>query len=160
MGRPLKINDNFIQATKQIIQNDDLTPVAWTDDDFLDQVNDKLKKEDQISDCTFDSYIQKTNTNNPTLKEFLGLLKKGREKVKIALLKELRAKPERWQALAWILERKFTEFNLKQISEHKFDIQPIKIVIDLNTKPIEKPKKSKETKINITEAEVLETQIN
>ena len=120
------------------------------------QVNWELKPKDQISDRTFQRY-QASEEKNNILKEFCRLLKKARLKAKIALIKEVRAGPQNWQSRSWILERKYPEYNLKQISEHKFDIQPIKIIIDLNTKAIEKPK---ESKINITDAEILEPNIN
>lgn len=142
MGRPrnsLKINNNFIEATKKVIN--DITAIAFTDEEFLFEVNWELGPVDRICPATFYNYIKKEKTEdivNETLKSFLELLKKARHKAKIALITELRTKPERWQAFAWILERKYTEFNLKEISEHKFDIQPIKIVIDLNQKSIEK----------------------
>jgi len=159
MARPLKINENFLKAVKKIIN--DITAIAFTDEEFLFEVNWELDKKDQISDRTFDNYIQREKTGEvttETLKEFLRLLKKARHKAKIALIKEVRAGPQNWQSRSWILERKYPEYNLKQISEHKFDIQPIKIIIDLNTKAI-KPKET-ETKINITEAKILEPQIN
>ena len=151
MGRHLKINDNFIQAVKKIIN--DITAIAFTDEDFLFEVNWELKPKDQISDRTFQRY-QAGEEKSDILKEFCHLLKKARHKAKTALIAEVRTGPQNWQSRAWILERKYPEYNLKQISEHKFDFQPIKIIIDLNTKAIEKPK------VNITEAKILEPQIN
>lgn len=155
MGRSLKINENFIKAVKKIIN--DITAIAFTDEDFLFEVNWELKPKDQISDRTFDNYIQRGkigDITNETLKEFLRLLKKARHKAKIALIAEVRKGPQNWQSRSWILERKYPEYNLKQISEHKFDIQPIKIIIDLN-----QTIKPKETKL-ITEAKILEPQLS
>lgn len=153
MARPLKISENFINAVKKIIN--DITAIAFTDEDFLFEVNWELKPKDQISIDTFYRY-QKKEEESDILKEFCNLLKKARHKAKIELIKEVRAGPQNWQSRSWILERKYPEYNLKQISEHKFDIQPITIKINL---AIEKPKETK-PKINITEAQVLETQIN
>jgi len=140
MARPLKINSNFITAAKKVIN--DITAIAFTDEEFLFEVNWELKPEDQISIDTFYRY-QKKEEESDLLKEFCKLLKKARHKAKIALIAEVRAGPQNWQSRAWILERKYPELNLKQVSEHKFDIQPIKIVIDLNQE------KSKEKSHNI-----------
>jgi len=143
MARPLKINGNFIKAARKVIN--EIRSIAWTDEDFLFEVNWELKPKDQISDRTFDNYIQRGKTGkviNETLKEFLRLLKKARHQAKDNLIKLVHEGKQNWQARAWILERKYPEYNLKQISEHKFDIQPITIKIDLNIKsiPKEKPK--------------------
>jgi len=154
MGRPLKISENFINAARKVINN--ISSIAWTDEDFLFEVNWELEQKDKISIDTFYRY-QKKEEESSILKEFCNLLKKARNQAKDELIRLVHEGKQNWQARAWILERKYPEYNLKQISEHKFDIQPIKIIIDLNTKAIEKPK---ETKINITEAEILEPQIN
>jgi len=148
MGRSIKLNNNFIQAAKKVI--DDITAIAFTDEEFLFEVNWELKPQDQISIDTFYRYQKKEEDSN-ILKEFCKLLKKARNKAKIALIKEVRAGPTNWQSRSWILERKYPELNLKQISEHTFDIQPIKIIIDLNTKAIEK----KKPEIKITDAELI-----
>ena len=128
MGRPLKINEQFIQATKEVLQ-DDINSLLL-DEDLLFLINDKLPEEDRIHENTFSNYINKPQ-NNDTLKEFLCLIKKARVFQKKNLIKEVKQKDRNWQAIAWILERKFSnEYNLKQ--ETHLTADPITININLN----------------------------
>jgi len=143
MGRPLKISKNFIEAAQKVIDN--ISSIAWTDEDFLFEVNWELEPKDQISERTFERY-QKGEEKNVILKEFCRLLKKARNQAKDELIRLVHEGKQNWQARAWILERKYPEYNLKQISEHKFDIQPIKIIIDLNKPAVKNKPKYEEIK--------------
>ena len=127
MGRPIKLNDRFIQATRDVLKD------SWNslllDSDLLVLVNEELPPKDQISERTFERYLQKKD--NETLSEFCHLIKKARVAQKKNLLKELRSAGAYWQRFAWLLERKYSgEYNLKQEVNH--NIEPITININLD----------------------------
>ena len=124
--RPTKLTDKVLNLLKDML-SDDMTALTYTDEDIIFFLNDQLTEPEQIGKSTFEGWIR-TGTNN----EFSRLIKKARNKQKINLLKELKETPNGWQRFAWILERKFTEFNLKTISETTHKVEPITINLNLN----------------------------
>jgi len=117
-GRPTKLTEDLILAMIQVVTE----ALYWTDEELLDELNEKLEslKQPTISQTTFEDYkANKQQASNPLMKHFSGLIKKALKKEKSELLKELRGGGNGWQAKAWILERKFDEWNLRKKEEKK-----------------------------------------
>ena len=125
MARPSKLTDNFLKVTNKIL-NDDINCVILTDEELLFLINEELTEPEQITDRTFEAW--KANSKDS---EFLRLIKKAKIKQKRNLVSEMRTKDKNWQVNAWILERKFTEYNLKKISEVEHKVNDITININL-----------------------------
>lgn len=113
-GRPTKLTQKVIDTLKKVVED----AMYLTDKDLVFLLNEKLDKKEKISYETFRAYKNGNRQGNSVLmSEFVTLIKKTLIQEKKNLLKELRNGEFGWQAKAWILERKFTEWNLKQISE-------------------------------------------
>jgi hypothetical protein len=113
-GRPTKLTKKVIDILKQVAEDS----IYLTDEDLLFLLNEKLEPEERIATPTFKAYKGGTRQgNSPLMKEFVYYIKKALINEKKALLKELKKGEGQWQSKAWILERKFAEWNLKKISE-------------------------------------------
>lgn len=113
-GRPTKLTQKVIDTLKKVVED----AIYLTDKDLVFLLNEKLDKKEKISYETFRAYKNGNRQGNSVLmSEFVTLIKKTLIQEKKNLLKELRNGEFGWQAKAWILERKFTEWNLKQIYE-------------------------------------------
>ncbi len=127
-GRPTKLTDNFLKVTEKVI-NEDINAVIFTDEELFEEINDRLPEEEQVGLRTFNRWIaEKTEDIN----HFGKLIKRARRKQKRALIKSMDGN-RLWTQKAWILERKFPEFNLKQLSETVHKVEPITINLNLNT---------------------------
>ena len=90
----------------------------YTDKDLVDELNENLKEKDKISIDTFLAYKNGLRqADSDLMPYFVSLIKKALRKEKKELLNDLKKGENGWQARAWILERKFSEWNLKRISE-------------------------------------------
>lgn len=107
-GRPSKLTPELIERLEKIVNDPSI--VLLTDEDIctLLDIDDDTKRRWMLSE----SEDQETAS-------FKGLIKKARVLQKQALHNEMRAGENGWQSKAWILERKFSDLNLKQISEVK-----------------------------------------
>lgn len=129
-GRPSKLTDEFLKTAESVL-NEDIATVVFTDEELVDEINDRLPEESRITNTTFESW-KRGNLKDDRLDVFLTLYKKAERKQKNNLLRELRtAKPGEWQKYAWIIERKYPAWNLKSVQEHNIKTEPIKIIIDL-----------------------------
>jgi len=129
-GRPTKLTSNVIEALKSVL--DDVGILVLTDEDLLFLVNERLKPAQQISKASFEEWKSgKFPKTTHVANEFSGLIKKALLQERKNLLKELReAKSGEWQKYAWIIERKFDEWNIKNKQEFSSSVeQPLKIVI-------------------------------
>lgn len=148
MSRGIKLNERFISAANQVI-NDDINAVIFTDEDLLEETNDILEDKDRLCLTTFTAY--KSNTSdNENIKLFLILIKKARRKQRRNLVNELRTcEKSQWTRFAWILERKFPEeYNLKQEINH--NIEPITINLVFDKVPQKSIDINKTTKLQIS----------
>lgn len=118
VGRPTKLN-NWLEAFKEIV-SDGFNAVYLTDEELLILTNDRLPEVDQVSDRTFKSW-KSGDIQDQLLDEFLPLYKKALIEQKKALFERMEGDDDKWQKWAWIIERKFAEWNLKNISEIKQD---------------------------------------
>ena len=117
MARPSKI-DRFIEVAKDILFKDGL--MLLTDEELVFLINQELEDSEKVAIRTFKlwksgDYAEKGETG----KEFLPLIKKALIIQKENLYKKFSNDDRAWQRWAWIIERKFSEWNLKNINENK-----------------------------------------
>lgn len=141
-GRPTKLNKKFIDAFKKISKEaqDNFSPefIAVTDEDLLFLINEELEDKERIDIRTLDRYkakakkidsVHNDENNNDEINEkelmiaeFCQLYKKTLIIQRQFLMKKLSDDDGKsWMRYAWMLERKFSEWNLKHISEMKTD---------------------------------------
>ena len=119
MARPSKI-DRFIEVAKDVLFRDGL--MLLTDEELVFLINQELEDSEKVAIRTFKlwksgDYAEKGETG----KEFLPLIKKALIIQKETLFKKFSNDDRAWQRWAWIIERKFSEWNLKNINENKND---------------------------------------
>ena len=119
--RPSKM-PNFIKAFEQVIKNDEFDVVILTDSELLMECNDRLEEKHQIAERTFESW-KAWEVESEEYNQFLRLYKKALANQRRELFKKLQSEPQQWQKYAWIIERKFNEWNLKKISESTVKVQ-------------------------------------
>jgi len=122
MGRPVKIHP-FIKATRKLLKEIEHDVFIFTDEELLRQINEMLEPKDRICRSTFQKWKEKALEKNGEkampvhFRDFLHLIKRALEQEKRELFMLLRTDKRAWQRWAWIIERKFSEWNLKQMSE-------------------------------------------
>jgi hypothetical protein len=116
-GRPSKIG-KFIEVAEEVLFRENL--VLLTDEELVFLINEELEEKDKISDRTFARWkakdFDKDNTDGAV---FVMLIKKALISQKESLYKKMMGDDRAWQRFAWIIERKFSEWNLKIITENK-----------------------------------------
>ena len=115
VGRPSKMK-NFIEAFKDVLNNDEFDIVILTDDELLMECNERLEEEHQIAERTFQSW-KAWEVESDEYTQFLRLYKKALANQRRELFKKLQGDPQ-WQRYAWIIERKFDTWNLRSIWEN------------------------------------------
>jgi hypothetical protein len=134
MARPSKMNDQLINAFKDVLNEYILFA---TDEELIELLNERLVEGDKIDPRTFRNWKAGSQEDNDLYKEFFPLIKKALIQEKKRLLENLQGDDKAWQRWAWIIERKFDEWNIKQKLDHTTkgesirDIQ-VKIVKDGN----------------------------
>lgn len=117
-GAPSKLNTNFIEVAKTIIYQDEI--MLLTDEDLVHLINNELEEKFRITQRTFENWKAGNFGDNKEIgKEFFRLIKDALIKQKLSLFKKFGDKTDIWTKWAWIIERKFSEWNLKQINETK-----------------------------------------
>jgi hypothetical protein len=116
VGRPFKMT-NWIPSLQAVLDNNSV--VFLTDKDLVFLVNKSLPIEDRITTRCFKNWkAGKFAPNEELGLIFLEMIEEALIKEKLALGEALKNdKTGQWVRYAWILERKFEEFNLKYISE-------------------------------------------
>ena len=119
-GRPTKLYD-FFEAAEKILFEDN-NALIFTDSELLFEVNQLLPVEKKISETTFKSWkslSQKNKLDDDKGLYFLSLLKTALNKQKQNLFKKLNEEKKSglWTKWAWIIERKFSDWNLRHIGE-------------------------------------------
>lgn len=116
-GRPSKLNKTFLERAKKVLWNENL--VLFTDEELVDEINEELKPEEQISQRTFERWKSSDfETKGEIGIEFCRLMKKALRDQKENLFEKYQNEKGAWQKWAWIIERKFSEWNLKNINEN------------------------------------------
>lgn len=120
-GRPSKI-DKFIEVAKDVLFRNNL--MLLTDEELVFLINEELSDSEKVAIRTFKlwksgDYSEKGETG----KDFLPLIKKALIIQKENLYKNMIGDDRAWQRYAWIIERKFSEWNLKKISENTTEVK-------------------------------------
>ncbi len=116
-GRPTKLTKKFIDVANEVITYN-INAIIHTDEDLLFLINDKLSKKERIDDRTFQRWKAKAREGNEEEldkngKTFVVLIKRNLILQKDRLFSDLQDDPKGWQRFAWILERKFDDWNIK-----------------------------------------------
>jgi len=134
MARPTIINDNIIQAFKDVL-DEDSNAIILTDKELCIMVNDRLE-DDSFSYSAFKDWKafatdKKTETsegNAVLYNKLRSLIEKALIIQKQNLFKKFRDEPHQWQKWAWIIERKFDEWNIKRKTDVTTDGEKINMV--------------------------------
>jgi hypothetical protein len=116
VGRPPKLTQEFLAAAYEVI-NHDQNALIYTDEDLLFLINEKLTPEGKISKSTFEKWKAGKIGDDVEGEQFLRLIARALLRQKEDLFKKFQENGETagpWQRTAWIIERKFTEWNLKK----------------------------------------------
>lgn len=110
-GRPTKLTPEVLKTLQKVITDNVL---FCTDQDLIFLLNEALPEKNRFSYEAFSKWKRGERQRNSALyPEFVRLIKKALLKEKRTLLMQLKTGQDNWQARAWILERKFDEWNLK-----------------------------------------------
>lgn len=116
-GRPFKMQSWLLKLDE--VLNEQST-IFLSDKDLLLLVNRLLPEPDRITSRTFENWkAGKFAPTDELGKEFIGMIEMALIRQKQALGEKLMNDTTgQWTRYAWILERKFAEWNLKSISEN------------------------------------------
>lgn len=114
-GRKSKLTPQYLEIAEKIL-NEDINAIIFTDEELHFQINENLPIQSRISDTTWESW-KRGDLKDPMGIEFLRLYKRALQMQKANLFKHLRTEPAQWQKYAWIIERKFSDWNLRNINE-------------------------------------------
>lgn len=116
--RPSKIKE-FTTALEKILTSDNV--VALTDEDIIFLVNEELEEDERVHQSTFEKWKAGKLEDEEAGKEFLRVYKKALLTEKGNLMKEMKSEDWQWQKMAWIIERKFDEWNIRMKQDIKQD---------------------------------------
>ena len=117
-GRPTKLTKDWLKVAEEVVNND-INAIILTDEELVSEINDRIVKGNRISDRTFRRWKSKSKDEDVEELDELGssfvlLIKRALIKQKKHLFEKFREEPNQWQRWAWILERKFDEWNIRQ----------------------------------------------
>lgn len=128
--RPVIINDNIIKKLEEVA-NDKINAIVLTDEELVEKTNDLLDEKDKFSLSAWKDWKafaigtkteEETSPSNMALYKRIGsVIKKALVEQKLNLFQKLQDDQTAWQRWAWIIERKFSDWNLKHISEAKVE---------------------------------------
>lgn len=116
-GRPFKMQV-WVNELTNVLATEEI--LFLSDKDLLFLVNRNLLPEHQICKSTFEKWkAGKFHINDTIGKEFIGCIELALIRQKQLLSKKMMDDTTgQWTRYAWIMERKFVEWNLKHISEN------------------------------------------
>ncbi len=113
MWRPTKLTQKLLDSFQEVLGSEE-NALICTDEELLFLLNEKLDEKERISEDSFQRYkAWKLKDNEDLIKSFCGLYKRALLKEKVNLMRNLKTTDSAWQRYAWIIERKFDEWNLK-----------------------------------------------
>lgn len=119
MWRFPSLTETWIERAEQVLN--DSSSVFLTDEDLLDEINEWLDEKYQFSQRTFQRYKSWETTWQDYEKDlfdsFRHLYKKALRREKKNLFVKFQSDEWQWQKWAWIIERKFDEWNIRMKSE-------------------------------------------
>lgn len=119
-GRPSKLTDKYLEVAESVL-NDDINAIIFTDEELRDLINERLEEEERISDRRWEAW-KAGDVKDEAVIEFRRLYKKAINIQKSNLFAKMRDDEKAWQKWAWIIERKFDDWNLRSKQEVKADI--------------------------------------
>jgi hypothetical protein len=124
-GRPSKMTDKVLDAIEEVINGEIL---FMTDEELVAEINELLPEESRFTYEAFSKWKrEKSQSENPLFPRFLRLIKKALIEQKKTLLIKLQTDDKAWQRYAWILERKFDEWNIKSKSEVDHNVRVVQL---------------------------------
>jgi hypothetical protein len=134
-GRPSKLNDEVLKAFKDVLA--DNQALYLTDEELFHLINERLDEDNTFCYTTFKNWkrgnLELGKLESDNYKQFLSLLKNALIKEKVRLLKKLEDGDNgNWTRFAWILERKFDDWNLRKKIDSKSELnvnRPIQIEV-------------------------------
>ena len=121
MARPSKLNETFLEKAEKVLWNEKL--MLLTDEELVDEINEELEPGQQISQRTFQRWKAANFEEKGEIGlSFVALMKKALRDQKANLFEKYQNEKGAWQKWAWIIERKFSEWNLKNINENNTNI--------------------------------------
>lgn len=119
-GAPSKLNEDVLMATTKVVTENIL---ICTDEELVSAINDELPEDKRFTYEAFSKWKRGlSQADNELYPAFLRLIKKALVNEKKRLLKLLESDDKQWQRYAWILERKFDEWNIKTKSEIEHNV--------------------------------------
>lgn len=123
-GRPTKLNLTILEAFEQVV-NYDINAIIFTDEELVFSVNELLSDENKISMNAFKDWKRfangKLETTNPVnielYQKIRAIIQKALQIQKQSLFESMRNDDKAWTRWAWIIERKFSDWNLTHKSE-------------------------------------------
>lgn len=146
-GRMSKIHP-WLVALREVFSEYADTADIWiyTDEDILFLVNQKLPKKDRIGESTFRTWkVTAREGKREDLPdhfvEFLALYKNALLLAKKCIMSALATDPQKWQRWAWIMERKFPNWRMNNITPDQLE-DKLNNEIEFNVSVIEKNEKT------------------
>lgn len=115
-GRPTKLTSKFIQIAEEVLFEGH-NAVILTDEDLLFVINSNLPEKERVAYSTLQEWKAGITKKSQEL-EFRNLYKKALIKQKLSLFARLSEDDKAWTRWAWIIERKFDDWNIKQKVDH------------------------------------------
>jgi hypothetical protein len=151
-GRDTIITENVLNAFNKVL-NSDMNAIILTDAELVFLVNKELSDDEKFSYSSFQRwktlFKKQDDCDEQTAKyldkydEILSIIKDALITQKNNLFREFREDKQTWTKWAWIIERKFDEWNLRTKSEN------INRIDNLNKVEVEIINKKDEPKIDI-----------
>ena len=119
-GRPSKIA-RFTEVAEQVLFDESRkvgAAIVHTDADLIELINERLEPDERIAEVTFKKWKAGESPNDDPLRDvFLSLYKRALKIQRDQLFDSLADEPPgAWQKWAWILERKFGDWNLRAVT--------------------------------------------
>jgi hypothetical protein len=134
IGRPSKI-ERFAEVAEQVLFNDERRvgpAIVHTDADLIEMINERLAPEERIADVTFRKWKGGDSVGDERRDVFLSIYKRALKIQRDSLFDSLADEPPgAWQKWAWILERKFGDWNLRNVTvDETPDVKKLVFVVE------------------------------
>lgn len=107
-----KLNDKWLEAFQTIV-NEGFNSIYMSNDDLRILTNELYGQDDYICLRTFNGW-KEGQLEGENIYKFLHIYEKALSKQKKQLFEKLQNDERAWQRWAWIIERKYDEWNIQQ----------------------------------------------
>jgi hypothetical protein len=116
-GRPTKLTSDFLTVAESVLF-EGRNSFILTDEELIELINLRLPDDMKVAQRTFQDW-KAGKTKDSNCDSFRVLLKKALIKQKQDLFTKMEEeKTPAWTKYAWMIERKFDEWNIKQKVDH------------------------------------------